>query len=362
MLCEFVRLCKKLRHSGINVYHSGMASITQYRGKTWRVIIRRAGFPVQSKTFERKKDAELWAATTEAKMGVSQYDKQQLKQAAVTTVHDTFKRYVDEVGIQMKGRNEVGILTRLMRDAAFMRIRLDRVTSNDIRDWRDDRALSVAHASVHRELNTISAVFTHAMKEWSAPLAANPCHAVSRFKGADKPRNKVWSEKDIQAFLKAANWKEGVHPVTGRDYTGWALLLAVETAMRMGELCLPTVADFHPAEKYVHLSDTKNGDTRNVPLSIRALGVIAFLCEGKKQDDKIIPINANTLGEYMLDVRRACGLEHLVQHDARHTAATAMSKKLPNVLELAAVTGHRSLRSLQRYFHPEPADLAGKLG
>lgn len=339
-----------------------MASITQYRGKTWRVIIRRVGFPVQSKTFERKKDAELWAATTEAKLGVSQYDKLQLKQATVTTVHDTFKRYLDEVGKGMKGINAVNILERLMRDAAFMRIRLDRVTANDIRDWRDDRVTEIKPASVHREMNTISAVFTHSIKEWSAPLQANPCHAVSRFKGADKPRDKVWAQKDIEAFLKAASWKEGVHPVTGRDYVGWALLLAVETAMRMGELCRPTVADFHPDLKYVHLSDTKNGSVRNVPLSIKALKIITFLCEGKRPQDKIIPINANTLGEYMLDVRKACGLVHLRGHDARHTAATAMSKKLPNVLELAAVTGHRSLKSLQRYFHPTPADLAGKLG
>lgn len=339
-----------------------MASITQYRGKTWRAIVRRKGFPVQSKTFERKKDAEQWAAAVEAKMGVGKYDALQLKQATVTTVKDVFQRYIVEVGVNMKGKNAVSILERVMRDAAFMRLRFDRITSNDIRDWRDDRAREVKHSSVHRELNTISAVFSHAIKEWGMALASNPCHSVSRFKGADKPRNKVWSEDDIQVFLKAANWQECVHPKGGRDYVGWALLLLVETAMRMGELCLPTVADFYPSEKYIHLSDTKNGDVRNVPLSSKALGAIAFLCEGKKQDDKIIPINANTLGEYMLDVRRACGLEHLVQHDARHTAATAMSKKLPNVLELAAVTGHRSLKSLNRYYHPVPADLAGKLG
>ena len=63
----------------------------------------------------------------------------------------------------------------------------------------------------------------------------------------------------------------------------------------------------------------------------------------------------------MLDVRKACGLEHLVFYDTRHTAATNLSKKLSNVLELSAVTGHRSLKSLQRYYHPTPADIASKL-
>ena len=63
-----------------------MASIKQYRGKTWRAIIRRKGFPVQSKTFESKKDAEAWAAVIEARMGVGQFDGLQLKAAKTMTV------------------------------------------------------------------------------------------------------------------------------------------------------------------------------------------------------------------------------------------------------------------------------------
>jgi hypothetical protein len=43
-------------------------------------------------------------------------------------------------------------------------------------------------------------------------------------------------------------------------------------------------------------------------------------------------------------------------------AVTELSKKLPNVIELAAVSGHRSLKMLQRYYHPKATDLALKLG
>jgi hypothetical protein len=39
-----------------------------------------------------------------------------------------------------------------------------------------------------------------------------------------------------------------------------------------------------------------------------------------------------------------------------------MAAKLPNVIELAAVSGHKSLRMLQRYYHPRAEDLAHKLG
>ncbi len=339
-----------------------MASIKQYRGRTWRAIIRRVGFPSQSKTFATKREAEIWAAEIESRMGVSEYDPLQLKQARVTTVGSIFERYATDVAEKMKGRNEKATVLRLISNAAFMKIRLDRVTSRDIRDWRDARALEVSPASVHRELNTISAVFTHAIKEWSAPLQSNPCHSVSRFKGADKPRDKMWTAENVSAFLLAAGWEKDKQPATGRDYVGWALLMAMETAMRIGELCLPLVSDFHPGGRYIHLKDTKNGDQRDVPLSQAAMQYVAHLCDGRKPTEKIIPLTADTLGEYMLDARKKCKLEHLHTHDARHTAATAMSKKLSNVLELAAVTGHRSLKSLKRYYHPTPGDLADKLG
>lgn len=348
-----------------------MACIKPYGKNKWRVWARPDGSGGRkSKTFDLKRDAEHWGAMIEARQGVSEFDVLQMKQARVTTVKSLFERYRDEVAVNMKGRNEVGTLNRLIRDAAFIALRLDRITPRNIRDWRDDRVKGdkekgikpVQPASVQREMNTISGVFTHAIKEWSVALNENPCHLVSGMRGSDKPRDKRWSEADTVKFLKAAGWSDTLVPKVGRDYVGWALLLAIETAMRVGELCLPTVADFHSDEKYVHLKDTKNGDVRNVPLSVAAIKYLTHLCADKKPGDKIIPINANTMNEYVLEVRQACGLEHLLFHDTRHEAVTRLSKKLSNVLELSAVTGHRSLKSLKRYYNPEPHELASKLG
>ena len=351
---------KKLSLIGCTVLR--MASIKQYRGKTWRAIIRRKGFAPQSQTFESKKDAVEWATAIEARMGVSRFDPLQLQHAKTTTVKDLFERYEREVAVSMRGRNEVATVKRLIRDAPFMRMLASKLTPQDIRQWRDARVKEVQPQSVHREMNTLSGVISHAIEEWSAPISINPCYAVSRFKGADRPRDKRWSEVDTRAFLTAAGWQEGATPSTGRDYVGWALLLGIETAMREGELCSLTVADFRPADKCAYLSMTKNGEARSVPLSVKAMQYLAFLCQGKSLGDKIIPLKANTLCEYVLDVRRKCGLEHLVFHDTRHEATTRIAAKLTNVLELSAVTGHKSLKHLKRYYNPIPADIAGRLG
>ncbi len=314
-----------------------------------------------SETFKYKSDAEAWVVKEEAKMGVSKLDPLQLKHAKAMTVRDIFERNLAEVTVNNRGRNAKNTLKRIIRDAAFMRILAAKIKPTDIRDWRDARVKEVKPQSVNREMATISGVFTHAIKEWDVPMHSNPCHLVSLYTGADKPRNKRWSPADTQTLLDAIGWKEDMVLSKGRDYVGWGLLLGIETAMRVGEMCEMRVANFHPQELYVHLDATKNGDERDVPLSKRAVVLMTAMCKDKKPADKIIPICANTFSEYILDARTKAGLLHLVMHDSRHEGATRLSKKLSNVLELSAVTGHRSLRALKRYYHPDPTEMAGKL-
>ena len=62
--------------------------------------------------------------------------------------------------------------------------------------------------------------------------------------------------------------------------------------------------------------------------------------------------------------RRACdraGIIDLRFHDLRHEATSRLFEKGLNVMEVAAFTGHKDLRMLQRYTHLRADDLARKL-
>ena len=61
------------------------------------------------------------------------------------------------------------------------------------------------------------------------------------------------------------------------------------------------------------------------------------------------------------EAKQDAGLSHIHFHDSRREAATTMAPKLANVLELAAITGHKSLSMLQVYYKPKAADLAARL-
>ena len=75
----------------------------------------------------------------------------------------------------------------------------------------------------------------------------------------------------------------------------------------------------------------------------------------------LVPHNEDVLGLRFRSACKALALPDLHFHDSRREAATRMGKKLSNVLELAAITGHRDLKSLQVYFDPDATELAAKL-
>lgn len=336
-----------------------MAYITPYKDGRWRAQVRKAGFKPRSKIFPTERQAKVWARGLEAEMDRAQY--REPGDSLRVTVRSLFEKFRDQVSPTRKGaRWETVRINNFLKTVDFIERRLDQLQPDDIRAWRDARLQTVTSASVNRELNLMSGVFSHAMKEWSVPLRENPVHLVKRPPNS-KPRKQRWSEEQIQALLSAAQFDESKQPIRGRDYVGWALLLAIETAMRLGEMCSMRVAHVHLAERYVELHDTKNGDSRQVPLSTRAGELLAKLIERKGPKERVFPLPSESLGLYFREARDKAGLHGVRFHDTRHEAATRLSKKLANVLELSAVTGHRSLQSLKIYYNPKAQELAAKL-
>jgi integrase len=130
--------------------------------------------------------------------------------------------------------------------------------------------------------------------------------------------------------------------------------------MRRGELLALEWRFVDLEQKIAHLPDTKNGRVRNVPLSRAACEVLRIL--PRAIDGRVFPITAEYLKQAFKRAVDSAGLEDFHFHDLRHEATSRMAQRLPNLIELASVTGHQDLRMLQRYYHPNPAELAVKLG
>jgi integrase len=136
--------------------------------------------------------------------------------------------------------------------------------------------------------------------------------------------------------------------------------LALETAMRRGELLALEWRNIDLIRQTAYLPTSKSGKPRTVPLSSRAVALLAALPAADLS--VVFPISAQTMEAAFKRARLRANVPNFRFHDLRHTATSRMADKLPNVIELAAVTGHQTIQMLKRYYHPNPEALAKKLG
>lgn len=131
--------------------------------------------------------------------------------------------------------------------------------------------------------------------------------------------------------------------------------------MRRGEKLFLSWKDVHLDRRYVHLRDTKNGDTRGFPLSPKAIDILQQLRYQKgisNEVDVVFPIHFEALKSAWRGATEKAGIEF---YDLRHEATSRFFEKRLNAMEVAAITGQKDLKMLQCCIHLRAEDLAKKL-
>ncbi len=111
------------------------------------------------------------------------------------------------------------------------------------------------------------------------------------------------------------------------------------------------------------LIDTKNGESRKVPLIDEALSVLKELSSGQKRKNELV-FGYNSEQSITTAFKRAClrtNIQDLNFHDLCHEAISRLFESGLNIIEAAAVSDHKELRMLQHYTHLKPANIADKL-
>jgi integrase len=210
---------------------------------------------------------------------------------------------------------------------------------------------------VDREITLLRGVFRLARREWQW-MTGDPWVDVSRPK-QPPPRDRRISEEEIQAILTACGYCEGARPDDRYQETAVLFLLAIETAMRAGELVGLAWDRVDLDRRVATLEQTKNGTGRRVPLSSRAVELLRSL-EGL-HPVRCVAISSSVLDATFRRARWRAGIEGLTFHDTRHEAITRLARRL-DLLDLARMVGHRDPRSLMIYYNATAEELAGRLG
>ena len=324
-----------------------MATIIK-RGNGWRAQIRRRGYKTVSATFDKKRDAEMWATEIEAKMSRGKW--QDADESASTKLHDALDRYLHEITPTKKGAKQETNRIKVLMKLPLADWYLTEIRGKQIAEYRDARiAAGKSPSTIRNELGIISQVFETAAKEWGMYELKNPCANVKRPKHK-KPRDRRLKPTEETKLLEAL----------AQPYKD-AVIVLLETAMRRGELCKLTWSDINLRTRIAHIRDPKNGHDRAIPLSVTATQIIAKQHQ-HSSTDAIFNIKPDSLTHAIIAATKAQGITDLHLHDLRREATSRLVESgvfsLPEIMQ---ITGHKTLSAFGIYLKLDAAELAKKM-
>ena len=350
-----------------------MATYRTYKKKDGTVsvtaIIRKKGLEVLTETFTEtksgaaKSEAQAWASDIERRI---RFKKHKDPRTAKVSIGYCFDEYFKM--LQITGRKKA----KTVQGEKWSRNQIEKyfgeeayvsdVTTAKMAKYRDMRLRSGVGASkIRSEIALISSLFKFLIQERELPVE-NPV-ASGKLWRPKAPKGKIdfLSEQEIKSMMSACRKSKN------KKLACYVSVL-INTGMRPGEAATLLVRDIDIKKKSVLLVESKNGESRLIPLTAAAFREIAPFIIGRKSNEYIfhkgteLPINyqkrpASMFREAFDAAKKKAGVERITRHGLRHTAASHMLKSGISLRVIAEVLGHRTLQMAMRYTHPDEAVL-----
>jgi integrase len=338
-----------------------MASITKRGEYQWQVQIRRKGQTL-SKTFYYKQDAEIWARKTESEIDRGIFIN--TMEAERKTLGQVIKDYEKDVLPTLKAISQEKSRLKIINNELGKKI-IGAITTDVVIKYRNTRLETIAENSVNREVTTLKRLLSYAHEDCKIILP----HGLPSVKklAVDDSRERRVSDEEIEAICNNTESVELPKIVKFALYTGF----------RRCEISRLKRANLDLAVPSCRLVNTKNNKSFTVPLTKESVALLKSL--PAHTDGSIFRLKGEYISQAFERARdrarelytKECAsngnepsetfLVDLRFHDLRHEAISRLAQRLPNVIELARVTGHQDLRMLNRYYQISPAELAKKL-
>ena len=333
------------------------------RSGSWQALVKKKGFGQIARTFDSKVEAEAWAKVTESEMTRGVFVTR--KEAENTTLSEALTRYEREISSKKKSHDREKVYIRQWSRSSLAKRFLSTIQGKDVAAYRDARLKEVGPNAVRHELALLSHLFTIAVKEWGMAGIVNPVGQIRKPPPPAGRDRRLYQEEEKTLLVACEEYNSDLPSI---------VRLALETAMRRGEIAGMTWDKVDLKKRTVTLPETKNGEKRIVPLSSEAVRILSAL--PRRIDGRVWESGANYLTlAFMRVVSRArrayekeckekrekpdpAFLVDLTFHDLRHEATSRFFEKGLNPMQVAAITGHKTLQMLKRYTHLKAEDLA----
>ncbi len=316
------------------------------RGNVFQAVVRVKGHETVCHTFDTKALAEEWFNETRLSIRKGRYVSS--REAEKTTLSEALDRYEREVSSQKKGHSREKTRIKHWKNHSYGKRYLDTIRGSDIASYRDERLKGgFAANTVRLELAVLSHLFEIARKEWGMESLRNPVKAV-RLPSLPEGRDRRLKPGELEKLLEATS-----------EEMGRLIRFALESGMRRGEIAGMKWEQVDLQKKTVILPETKNGQKRIVPLSPEAVRILSSL--PRRIDGNVWSLAADAVSQAFAQACHKANISGLRFHDLRHEATSRFFENGFNVMEVAAITGHKTLQMLKRYTHLKAEDLAKRM-
>ena len=236
---------------------------------------------------------------------------------------------------------------------APLRQSLSTLTIGKVAAYRDERLRTLKPASVNREFAIYRHAFEVSRKVWDLPLRSNPFSDVAKPK-VQNARERRLQPGEWERLDKAC--RQSRNPFI-RDMVEFGL----ETAMRRGEVLNARWPDVGFEKRTLHIPQAKNGHSRTIPLSPRAIELLHHRKADCCHQERLFPTTEDAVKMAWRRVMNRARLRDLRYHDLRHEGISRLFEAGLSLAEVALISGHRDPRLLFGYTHLRPELIAEKL-
>ena len=254
------------------------------------------------------------------------------------TLHTLITKYKNEITPKKRGYiTEDQRLRRLLTEKDLMNITLERLHPPILAAFRDRRLKDGVRACQY-DLVLIRHAWNIACIEWGWDLGDNPVEKI-RLPKNNPPRERRLKPGEYERLKKASS--------ETKVWYLWPIIdFAIETGMRRSEILGMKWEHIGIDNQRILLPLTKNGSSRWVPLTKKAMGI---LDQAPRTTDHVFPITDVALRQSWERLRNRANLIGFTFHDLRHEAISRMFEKGLNVPEVASISGHKTASQLFRY-------------
>jgi integrase len=325
-----------------------MASIYKRNGK-WRVEIRKKGSKGIHKSFIIKDDAIRFARETEVKIEQGLY--QDLTLAKTTKLKDVLAQYRDRVSVNKKGHEQERYKINKIIRSDIADKTLSQLTPLVLFDFIEQQKKLYTASTINKSITIINLALNFAERFLGISLNKNPLKFIKRLKESQFV-GQVIEPNEEALLLKHAEFSKLYWLKT-------AIILGIDCGLRRGEILKLKSEDINYKNNTAVLKDTKNGETREVGFSSRAIQELKKL--PVSIDGKLFPCKrSDTFTFYYNQLKKWSGVKKRF-HDTRHTFASRSSTSGWSITEIATQGGWKQLQVLKRYTHIKAEYLAKKM-